>query len=260
MTVKDTVTKSLLEYPLLFLNSLDVYNHLFCTIGNGYDWIDGELVDTCSSNEKVPTIKKAIQKIIEREIKDYFIDTREYWIDEMLGNGIDSHTKEAIREKINEDFEISNRIIKENLTDSINLILDLDYRYKDFSIYTKDTKRYKSTRFLKNYIWSNWRGNEWKWHIYPLCIEYSYLCNFPDDIKFDWAIAIDKMCWFIEKNLDEVMLHRSGEEYELERKTTTECLAKAHKNLHRVIDSHDEDEWKSIWDDRKLSQIKDLKI
>lgn len=32
------------HFPGLFKDRSDAYNQLFCTIGNGYDWIDGELV------------------------------------------------------------------------------------------------------------------------------------------------------------------------------------------------------------------------
>lgn len=33
------------EFPTLFKERADCLNHLFCTIGNGYEWEDGELVD-----------------------------------------------------------------------------------------------------------------------------------------------------------------------------------------------------------------------
>ena len=40
------------NYPLLFADRVDCLNHLFCVIGNGYDWVNGELVDP--SDEKAP--------------------------------------------------------------------------------------------------------------------------------------------------------------------------------------------------------------
>ena len=54
MTLKETVRENLLNYPLLFKNALDVYDQLFCVIGNGYKWKDGELVST-SLNKVVKT-------------------------------------------------------------------------------------------------------------------------------------------------------------------------------------------------------------
>ena len=39
MTLKDTVKSNLIMYPLISPSKLSVYNHLFLTIGNGYEWI-----------------------------------------------------------------------------------------------------------------------------------------------------------------------------------------------------------------------------
>lgn len=47
MTPQDTVRRGLLEYPSLFRSPLDVLDQLFAVIGNGYEWVKGELVDTC---------------------------------------------------------------------------------------------------------------------------------------------------------------------------------------------------------------------
>lgn len=49
MTYKDTVKHLLTEYPLLFKNKIAVDDHLFTTSGNGYKWINGELVDVVES-------------------------------------------------------------------------------------------------------------------------------------------------------------------------------------------------------------------
>jgi hypothetical protein len=41
-----TLCKTLMDaYPTLFINEDDVLRHLFFVIGNGYEWVDGELVD-----------------------------------------------------------------------------------------------------------------------------------------------------------------------------------------------------------------------
>lgn len=43
-SVRDTVLAMLTQYPSLFTTKADCYRHLFLTNGNGYDWVDGELV------------------------------------------------------------------------------------------------------------------------------------------------------------------------------------------------------------------------
>jgi hypothetical protein len=45
ITVKETVRRMLIQWPMLFRNKSDCFNHLFLTIGNGYEWVDGCLVD-----------------------------------------------------------------------------------------------------------------------------------------------------------------------------------------------------------------------
>ena len=44
MTVRDTVIDMIRRHPLITKNKVDAYDHLFMTVGNGYEWVDGELV------------------------------------------------------------------------------------------------------------------------------------------------------------------------------------------------------------------------
>ena len=45
MNVHDTVRQAMIEYPLLFASRTQVLHHLFWVNGNGYEWLNGELVD-----------------------------------------------------------------------------------------------------------------------------------------------------------------------------------------------------------------------
>lgn len=40
-------------YPELFPTRKHALNHLFCVLGNGYDWINGELIDDDSICKKI---------------------------------------------------------------------------------------------------------------------------------------------------------------------------------------------------------------
>jgi hypothetical protein len=44
MTLNEHIIKVIKLYPTLFTNRTDVLHHLFCVIGNGYDWKGGRLV------------------------------------------------------------------------------------------------------------------------------------------------------------------------------------------------------------------------
>lgn len=52
LSVKETVRRCLIQYPSLFRNKGDVYDHLFLTIGNGYEWVDGGLVEKSSGDDQ----------------------------------------------------------------------------------------------------------------------------------------------------------------------------------------------------------------
>lgn len=46
MRAEETLQFMMDFYPELFPSRKHYLNHLFCTIGNGYDWRKGELVDS----------------------------------------------------------------------------------------------------------------------------------------------------------------------------------------------------------------------
>jgi len=45
MTVETTLQKMFDEFPTLFSTRQECYNHLFCTVGNGYCWKWGQIVE-----------------------------------------------------------------------------------------------------------------------------------------------------------------------------------------------------------------------
>ena len=45
MTLQDTMRQSVRYFGCLYPNLASVYDHLFFTLGNGYRWIGGELVE-----------------------------------------------------------------------------------------------------------------------------------------------------------------------------------------------------------------------
>lgn len=53
MTCEETIQSMFDYWPCLFVDRADALNHLFCTIGNGYEWIDGQLV-SCITQDAPP--------------------------------------------------------------------------------------------------------------------------------------------------------------------------------------------------------------
>jgi len=195
MSLRDTVRYCLLWYPSIFKNALDVYNHLFCVIGNGYDWKDGCLVDGHDKKKKSKLdIKDAAIEYLEAELKN------EKPNDVLISLHLSEDLKEELDEEITKDFvrdftsaEIRQAFKFFSMTTipEIKLILETDTREKDLCPYKSDHPLYSDTIISRH---------DWRWHIYPLCYEYSYICNFPEDIKIDWLMAIDWMAWFISEH------------------------------------------------------------
>jgi len=49
----ETTKRTMMDaYPSLFTCEADVLHHLFFVIGNGYEWVDGELSDGCEQGRR----------------------------------------------------------------------------------------------------------------------------------------------------------------------------------------------------------------
>ena len=62
MRAEDTLQYMADFYPELFPTRKHCLDHLFCVIGNGYEWINGELVDDDNKYEKRYKLRKPIKK------------------------------------------------------------------------------------------------------------------------------------------------------------------------------------------------------
>lgn len=78
MTVETTLQKMFDECPTLFCTRKDCYNHLFCTIGTGYEWKRGQLIYYDGNEDDIeaeeadystehPTAKQSEEHIQEME-------------------------------------------------------------------------------------------------------------------------------------------------------------------------------------------------
>ena len=164
MTVKETVRENLLNYPLVSKNALDVYDHLFCVIGNGYRWKDGELVST-STHRVVKTKVVAVLCLVRKFLTDRM----------MLKTAKLIGFFKAVKINVKRTHMLVSRV------------LDVDKNIVDFSIKEDE----EMAKYFKDY----------KFSFYPLC-EYSAICKLPDDIKPDWLEAAKKMHEIMVANPD----------------------------------------------------------
>lgn len=171
MTVENTLRRSLLTFPSIFANALAVYDHLFCTNGNGYEWENGELVEICGFG--YDTVEDAVKGLLHSSLVNEF-------------NGSDSLTRLLIRDAEHIGIPIL-KVKNRRICRYVDMIYDIDNRMKDFSI--PDDEEIKK------------RVKDYKWSLYPIC-KYAQICNIPDDVKPDWLEACDRMMKFIDEHPD----------------------------------------------------------
>ena len=176
MKVEDTLRECLLNFPTIYANALSVYAHWFCVVGNGYEWVNGELVHPeygDSDLRKHHTAKNVNEAIIQ--CLDW--DLIHSWDK----NGIN---KEFLHCFMDGEDELVKYIMKKNGRTIIyvKLIMDTENRMKDFSIPVDPVL-----------------GDKNKFSFYPIC-NYSAICNIPDDIKNDWLLAAMKMIEVMEEH------------------------------------------------------------
>ncbi len=121
-TVEETVRNSLLDYPTLFSNRTEIFHHLFCVIGNGYEWNDGELVNGYRMDD-------GLVEEYEREpcsVKDEEEQMKEY--NEQYSKDLYEFLEPALRIQIRKDnakFEFH----KDNIDLLVKIVGNIDWIY-----------------------------------------------------------------------------------------------------------------------------------
>ena len=169
MNVELTIQDCFDNYPGLFKERADVLSHLFCTIGNGYEWKDGELVINVPTDSGLVLLEshlvdgKAFQhnKLSLRAESQLYEQERiaQGWYDDWKNRYPDSNIEEmkAIRQK------------------TIAKLPD--------DVYYREPERKKRWGFfvnIPNRQYVDFHEN------------FSFLFNYPDDIKPDWKDAIEE--------------------------------------------------------------------
>lgn len=219
MTLKNNIRASLLYYPDIFDNALDVLHHLYCVNGNGYEWVNGELVEY-SGREWSISIKDAIDYHIANKLSKGDIRST-------IDTVINRHDIDVIKLS----RELSDKLSKE-VTSAVNMTLDIEHRANDFSIATLNDYPDSFTCMIRERNKNNPNNMFFAWRLYPLC-EYSKLCTIPDDVKEDYLEGAEKMIEFIKSHPD---VHRKND-YEL----NMEWLKRAEKRVAGIRKMREEE-------------------
>lgn len=164
MKFEDHLRACLLSFPSIYPTALRVYDHLFIVNGNGYEWIDGELV---SDSDYCFNVEDAVVKNINFTLVE---------------------NNAFLKRMMSVSDNILEKTVERMIEESIKPLFHVEERMKDFTIPE----------------WFNERGrhtDDNRFMFYDLS-KYSKLYTIPDNIKDDWLKAAKKMVDILDKNPD----------------------------------------------------------
>lgn len=173
MNVELTIQEMFDSYPTLFKERADCLDHLFLVIGNGYEWVNGELVEDCWECNLTP---EEIESLSLR-----LVNGKAY-----------QHNKLSLRaeSQLYESRRISEGWYEEMTRMcpgfDVGKAKELQQLYIDKlpdDVYYKEPIRKK-----RWYCFVNIPGHE----RIDFNTKYAFLFNYPDDIKPDWKAAIEE--------------------------------------------------------------------
>lgn len=173
MNVELTIQEMFDSCPTLFKERADCLDQLFLVIGNGYEWINGELVE-CSG----------YHHLTQEEINS--LSSR------LVGGKAYQHNKLSLRAEAQfyEDKRIADGL--DDALHKINPNYNTDERKKSRQRYIDrlpdDVYYREPVRKKRWYCYHNIPGNE---HI-DFNVKYAFMFNYPDNIKPDWKEAIEE--------------------------------------------------------------------
>ena len=169
MNVELTIQNLFDNYPCLFKERADALNQLFCTIGNGYVWEDGELVMNVplSSNAELLDSRLVDGKAFQHNKLSLRAEAQFYEQDR-IKNGWYEDWKSRYPEDDIEKMKIVRQKTIEKLPNDV---------------YYREPERKKRWGFFINIP---------NHHRVDFCEKSAFLFNYPDDIKPDWKNAIEE--------------------------------------------------------------------
>lgn len=170
MNVELTIQEMYNEYPTLFIDRVDALNHLFCTIGNEYDWKNDELVSSGYSYPK----KKDIEKL-----KNDLVDGKAF-----------QHNKLSLRGQ--HQYYINQRTAEETerLAERSKMFV------KDFL----DCEQFLLQAYPDDKYHNYPRNMRWYFYLGDYCKNFAYLFNYPKNIKPDWLAAIEETKQYLKED------------------------------------------------------------
>ena len=160
MNLELTIQSMFDEYPSLFKERSDCLNQLFCVIGNGYEWVNGELVD---GDDAYTDIELA-------ELASHLVNGKAF-----------QHNKMSLRDEAAYYLEqnVLDRLGSVELSAEAQAVVD-KYKSDHLAQYPDDVYHKRE------------RSQRWYFYLAGYCTDYAKLFNYPADIKPDWLAGLEE--------------------------------------------------------------------
>lgn len=161
MKLELTIQSMFDEYPTLFKERSDCLDHLFCTIGNGYHWSNGEL---CDNDDEGIDVK---------HLESNLVNGKAY-----------QHNKLSLRaeSQLYEEQRIAEGWYEE-----------YHKKYPDEVIDNlKEIRQNTIMKMPDDVYHKRPRDKRWSFYLSGYCTQYAYLFNYPSNIKPDWLAGIEE--------------------------------------------------------------------
>jgi hypothetical protein len=165
-------------YPTLYINELDVLNQLFFTIGNGYEWKNGQI---CHSGVS---------------LKQEYIFVKNH------RNHENVRRKRIFDESKQRFLDFCKAILKEPSLEYLGSVFEPetdDWRFEQQKEYGKRMKYAKDPVKWRNNCYFLDANRNLLCKAYPISEKHSFIMNIPDNVKPDWLEAAKRTIQYCDE-------------------------------------------------------------
>jgi hypothetical protein len=243
MNLEEQIYYSCAAYSMIHPNRAAVLNHLFCVIGNGYEWENGELVECCGDT----TTKSGRRLSLKASINQVFRNRRKHA----------EFTRREARRWKREEKKNPDKALDGKLDKLIEAAVAAERKARE-----ADPEAYEAKKKKQEAEWAatrkKWKAEQrWEYrvptdiekrvkdtkfdHWYPVC-EYSRMVTFPDDVKDEWLDAIIETATLVCGSYDRFERgegpafgsYPNDPDGSVAKRVTRQTFVEAHKALYRA--------------------------
>jgi hypothetical protein len=177
-TYKYTLKMCYKCYPTLYINELDVLDQLFFTIGNGYEWRNGQICHSGVSLKQEYIFVKNRRCDENVRYQKQFDESKQRFLDFLAKANLEPSIEylESVFEPETDDWQ-----------------LEQQKEYEKRMKYAKDPVKWRNDCYFLD------ANGNLLCKVYPISEKHSFIMNIPDNVKPDWLEAAKKTIQYCDE-------------------------------------------------------------